>query len=508
MRKSSLIAAGVSLGIAGAANAAVLPVQVPLFFSGNTAPSNLLREHVVRNLCNHAATINVYVDSLTAGGGADLSSATPLLQHSKYWTVQCTAGTIPSAGTLSGKTMAVYKSDGGSSEGATNVTDATAVGFLDSSTTGCTLLGDKPIVGGGGAVMHVYQCGTTVQNQIPDGGGSDEEPGVFVGQLAGGSGDFIDKGNLKKRAGPGLIFGPVVTLALRNKLQSMQGLTVGSETEANMPNLSRAFLRTLTEGKLQTWNSGPYPIATPATFPGPDGISGNGDDVPADALSAYFAMCRRVQGSGTHAEWMIHYHRTNCMNGSYAMPGAQGLPLNGLGIFYENSSAGILGSCLDALDKGIGFTGSNPTFAAGRVSFAIGYEGTDINQANSQNFRFVKVDGYAPTRVNAFNGWYDQVYFSGFQNRVSDYRTGALRTTVDATIRTAINEFFDFGLNITGAIAADIDNGGFTYSWGGSGYVIPSSSAPTTYNPNDASIPWTRENADHTPNSCQPLSRK
>ncbi|MBU2478663.1 MAG: hypothetical protein KKA36_06195, partial [Gammaproteobacteria bacterium] len=109
MRKLSLIATGISMAIAGSANAA-LTVNANMFMSGASAPTNMLREHVVQNVCSQAAPINVYVDVVrTVPGGGNTALAEPILEHTTHWVVSCTAA----AGTgtnLAGKTIAVYKS--------------------------------------------------------------------------------------------------------------------------------------------------------------------------------------------------------------------------------------------------------------------------------------------------------------------------------------------------------------------------------------------------------------
>ena len=526
MRKLSLIAAGVSMVLAGTANASLdSSVQVSIFFSGNSAPSNMLREHMVRNVCDHSSPINVYYDTATTG---ENSAALPLLAHTSHWAVQCTAAASAGAG-LATKTVAVYKSDvGGSGNGSTPVADGTTtVPFLDAG-AGCTDTGiDKTIQNSGGTTMHLYSCGNVTQNQVPDGGGSDIEPTKFVGTLAPSAGNFIDHGNLHVQSGPGLIFGPAITLALRNELQDDQvtaGLLPAScnnggltdpdrESEACMPSLPRTYLRTLTEGKQQLWATnaiyGKF-LSVPATFAGADGDLGTADDVtPAGGnatLKGYVHLCRRVQGSGTHAEWMVHYHRTNCMSGSYAMPGQPGLA-GGKPAVFEGSSSGNLGLCLDHLDKGDGYAGVTPAMGAGRASYGIGYQGLEKNVDNAENWRFVKVDGFAPTLKNVFDGNYDQVYFSSFQNRNDgSYKTGPLRSAVDATEIAAIDAFFNNDLAIDGTIAADI-NSGLVFSWGESGYVIPSASAPSTFSSSNPEIPWARETGG-SPDSCQPLTHK
>lgn len=532
MRKLSLIAAGVSMALAGTANASLDSlVNASIFISGASAPSNMLRENVVRNTCNPANPITVYVDAAKAG--TTVATALPLLEHTTHWVVQCTAAATAGPN-LAGKTVAIYKSDaGGSGNGTTPVANSVALPFLNADPATCSLVGSKAIQNGGGATFSIRSCGTSATlNQIPDGGASDIEPTKFTGSLAPSSGNFVDNGNLTVRSGPGLIFAPAVSLAFRNELQNDQvasGLlpancTDGSddyaagvadrEEEACMPSLPSTYIRTLTEGKQQFWSGASAlniysnSLTVPTTFAGADGILGTSDDVTPTGANAtlknYVHLCRRVQGSGTHAEWMIHYHRTNCQSGTYPMPGQPGLT-SGKPAVFEASSSGNLGLCLDALDQGTAYTGVTPSIAAGRASYAIGYQATEKNQSNGENWRFVKVDGDAPTRENVYNGDYDQVYFLSFQNRNDNsYVAGPLRaTSLDVA---AVNEFFASNLNIDAGVAADI-NQGFEFTWGGAGFVIPSSSAPTTFSASNPLVPWARETVG-SPDSCQPLTRK
>ncbi len=260
----------------------------------------------------------------------------------------------------------------------------------------------------------------------------------------------------------------------------------------------------------------------PSTFAGADGILGTGDDVTPSGSNAtlknFVHLCRRTQGSGTHAEWMIHHHRTNCASSTDPMPTQPGLT-GGKPAVFENSSSGNLGLCLDNLDQGTAYTGMTPPSAAGRASFAIGYQATEKNQGNGENWRFVKTDGMAPTRENVFNGDYDQVYYLSFQNRTTAYlpsgqdavyESGPLRTndsTADATLKPEVDDFYANNLNIDQAVANDI-NQGFLFTWGPAGFVIPSSTAPAVYDVNDPRIPWERETSANVPDSCQPLSRR
>lgn len=512
MRKLSLIAAGVSLAMAGSAHATLdTVVDATIFMSGASAPSNMLREHVTQNVCSQAAPINVYVDVVRTNPGAgDPTQANPILEHTTHWVVQCTAAAGTGAN-LANKTIAVYKSDvGGSGNGTTPVSESVAIAFMDADTTNCTLTRPNQAHNGGGT-YNLYTCGTDdIVNQIPDGGTSDIEPTKFVGTLAPSSGDFVDLGNVQIKVGPGLVFGIAITKAFRDQLQADQGLTVGAEDEANMPSLPSSYVTSITQGKIQRWiDEEVYgqQVNLPATFVGADRIAGTADDVNAGSLTPFVHICRRVQGSGTHAQHMIEYHRTNCMSGSLPMPSQPGIS-GGRPAVIENSSSGNLGVCLDALDRGVATSSSGitPNVTAGRASFALGYQATEKNMGLQENWRYVKVDGFAPTLENAFNGDYDQIYYLSFQNRNDNsYATGAIRVT-PADVG-AVNDFYNLNLEFPGSIVAAA-NEGFVHAWGQGGFLQPSATAPAAFNVNDPRTPWTRENAGAGADSCQPLARK
>lgn len=525
MRKLSLIATGVSMAIAGSANAA-LTVNANMFMSGASAPTNMLREHVVQNVCNQAAPINVYVDVVrTVPGGGNPALSEPILEHTTHWVVSCTAKAGTGAN-LAGKTIAVYKSDvGGSGNGTTPIPNEVPMQFMNADNTNCALTTANQAHGNGGT-YNLYTCGTNdIVNQVPDMGTSDIEPTKFVGSLAPSSGNFVDLGNLSIKAGPGLVFGVAITKAFRDELQADQGLTVGSETVANMPSLPQSYVSSTTQGRVYRWSDeevyGGAPN-TPAAFAGTDGIVGTADDVAAGSITPYVHICRRVQGSGTHAQHMIEYHRTNCASGTIAMPAGKVNPTGNLPVVFEGSSSGNLATCLDRLDKGTGYTSVSPQMPTGRASFGLGYQATEKNMGLDENWRYVKVDGKAPTLQNAFSGDYDQVYYLSFQLRTADAPAstgqatagnGTVYENTATDIRTAaadagaIADLFNNNLNITGNIVASV-NQSFVHSWGQGGYLQPSTAAPAVFALNNPLTPWARETAGAAPDSCQPLTRK
>ena len=513
MRKLKLnaTAAGIALVLSGSANAVLPGVQTEVFMSGASAPSNMLRENIVQFACDKTQPIDVYVDFADQlPGNGDPALAEPIVEHRTFWTVQCTANST--MGSAAGTNIAFYKSDvGGSGNGTTPVHDAVPLQFMDANKTNCALKVSGQAQGNGGT-YDLYEC--TQNNlvlQAPDVGASDVEASKFVGPLAPASGDFDNAdGAVQEKVGPGLIFGPIVTTSLRNELQRDQiaaGMLAagceGDETEACMPSLPSTVVRGITAGKYNKWSDiSVYgqQLNVPAAF--------TSVDPKADNVH----LCRRVKGSGTHAEYMMHYHRTNCYVAAQSMLSQPG---SGTGFFpgplvYENSSSGTLGSCLDAIENNsvLATTKITPNIDGSVKSFGFGYQSTEKNIALAKDFRYVKVDMKAPTLANAIHGDYRQVYYSGFQNRTGNYVAGALRSADADTVKAqAIQDIFENSTNINSSIVKVL-NKGFVHTWGASGFLVPDATAPTVFTNDDPRTPWTRENAGGFADSCQPLFKK
>ncbi len=525
--KLNATAAGIALALSGTANAVLPGVQTEIFMSGASAPSNMLRENVVQNACvqgDAANPIEVYVDFIDqAPGGGNPALADPILEHRSFWAVKCKAN--GNMGAVASDVIAFYKTDvGGSGNGTTPILLTTVpLEFMDANATNCTLSVTGQKHGGTGANAGTYNLYECLQDdlvfQTPDVGVSDIEASKFVGKLAPTSGDFTDpNGYVEQKVGPGLIFGPIVTTGLRDELRDDQMAAVpsllpgcvlpgGAETVACMPSIPSAVVRSITVGKYNNWSDVSVygqTVNVPSNF------------IAADPKAGNIHLCRRVQGSGTHAEYLIHYHRTNCYVDAQAIlnqPGAGAAGLFGGPLVYENSSSGTLGSCLDALDTGGGLTSAKitPDIAVGVQSFGFGYQSTEKNMGLAKNFRYVKVDGIAPTLANAVKGDYRQVYYSGFQRRIGRsgagdlYLLGALRTdTVDPV---KVQALFNSSINIDPAIVAGL-NTAFVHGWGAAGFLVPVKDAPTVYTSGDPRTSWTRETPTGGADSCQPLYHK
>ena len=118
---------------------------------------------------------------------------------------------------------------------------------------------------------------------------------------------------------------------------------------------------------------------------------------------------------------------------------------------HAMSSAGGLDECLDELDLDANNnSGSFDSTQYVGARWAIGYTSLDKNATRSKSYRFIKVDGVAPTLANvasgAYHDWVESTYL---------YRVGAV-TPLGGDKATLVNEIINsFGKPaILGAVDA------------------------------------------------------
>jgi len=214
-----------------------------------------------------------------------------------------------------------------------------------------------------------------------------------------------------------------VSLQLRNALQEAQGLTVGAEDEPNMPTLSTEVVAAIMTGRLHTWNDVIVPNATNT------GTQGLADRIGATTTNGYsvnpavggnntrISICRRSDSSGTFATQGRRILQTGCVSGALAAQAPNTALTDGAGpvVPAAQGTSDILEQCLDSFSTTSAYSGRNGS------RWAIGHNSLDRNPftvglpTNQTHWRFIKLNGAAPTYVNVANGSYKMSVTSTIQ---------------------------------------------------------------------------------------------
>jgi hypothetical protein len=331
------------------------------------------------------------------------------------------------------KILVTKRDKGGSVFGVNPIAQQTAQETLDVLTPGaCTLVSGSTPTG----TNANYTC-TATTNQVAHAGLSDVEPAIF--QLAvkvNGVANYLnldpaangvpltstELGTLNVAAVNETIFGVAVSKNLRNALQSAQGLTVGDDTAANQPSIPRAFYAAAVSGFLKGNTAG---------YTGWSAVTG----VAADDSKA-INICRRVNGSGTQAAGNLFFLDAGNLldstkgaivpvsgNTTLATLNATSTLWNSNALnVIENSGTGDVETCL-----GNAFTAG--AYAAGVISLE--------KDPGTKNYRFVKIDGAAPTQANARVGGYGFLYTASMQYNTKQVMDSGVLAFIKA-VRTAV----------------------------------------------------------------------
>lgn len=459
-------------------------------------------------------TLNIRVSGATAQDNGILGSALSL----------CVAGTVhryaisnnfvfyctPDVGTNPGQIqiparaassggpitkLAIYKySVGGSAFGvdainSNSATDGSALGstgnllpFLDlgkisTLCTGTSAVTTTPTFGPGtnGSYVNVACSNASSALTTPATtyiGLSDVEPEFFSNNTS----------NLSATSATALIFAPVVTKNVYERLQTLQGLTVGSDTEANMPSLTSAQITTLYTQPGQAWSS--------------LGVSGLADS--ADPVH----IVRRVDSSGTQKTFEALIAGTpngqvgfkDCSTGTdaFALPDSgntttgdnESVCISNPPTVFAGSGGGNVRNCLNNLNTN-GFSG-------------IGILTTE-DKAGSNGWRFIKVDGVAPNQANTAAGRYR--FYT--ETSVNTRAAGPFATNSAQGYSTFVSRFLADFANPT--IINQIN--GTPQTYGAAGLMaLLSRQAPGTvpdFTGATPVLPWTKLVGGASINNCQ-----
>ena len=510
-------------------NPTTTAADIELHHAGASASSSTFF-NTVRQLC--VGDADVFVDDGVIANASDgLDSANTFTGD--YWVVACEVDetTIPGltpgggSGTGGDYRLLYYKRDaGGSGVGVFPVAAQSGVAFMGIDATNCPSVNSAD---------NFHECtgystgtGNTSLHEIapPELGSSDVEPQIFAAPLNIPTGiDFDNDGNedpnppanvndLTSESAGYLGFGVVVNTRMYTGLQFDQfesgtGCNPGDAgydiTDINNAANSEACMPTMTSDAVSSlFVSGRLvneigEISDPTVMP-PDGGDGNAtDDVTSEDVKPLenltdnvIQVCRRVEGSGTQAQHNITYFNYPCDRDSdaefnVAEPAFESFFDNSI---TENSGSSDLARCLRDYNIGGNEKGANP---AGRVRWAIGLQSLTRTDTFSRQFRYVKVDGVAPTIENMHAGRYSQWYAQSFQ-RATVALSAPQNAVLDQIVASQNNPATLAGFNVT-------------HGFGVGGWVaVPEPSNPPTADINPAAPigRFEQEDSAGSPSSC------
>ncbi len=429
------VAATLAAGSAWAHGPTVTP-DIEIWMSGASAQDKGLG-FLFTDLCK-AGTLDSYFDN-----------ANPAKPGKGYRAYFCTIDSTKVPGMTAGTganpaepTVLFHKrSAGGSGMGVAPVADEQAITQMAINNGNCMETA---------AGSHIWHCsianaGDTIQ-KVPDAGISDVEPALFVGPNVPAGSNPVGASQLARLdsfGAAGLVFGVPVSKNLRDALQAAQGLTVGAEDQANMPSLNKRQITSLFSGNMKRWSE--FKVNGTAL------TAVAGVNVPGDTR---VHLCRRVPGSGTQAQFNAVFMNAPCTAGAPAATANT----NFFGpVTVLNPGSGDLSACLDAATQD-----ATGTIGAANKYWAIGLQSTEKKSAG---FRFVKIDGVAPTIQNAANGSYEDWVEQSIQWRK------APRNFNDTNAADVLNLLTTIKNNAASPATVAALNTGFTFPWGQAGFL-------------------------------------
>jgi hypothetical protein len=535
--KNRLVKAAVAVAMgtvatsAFAFNPSVTAPAYQVVFSGATAASNSVRFWTIDRVCDTTQAVDVFRRWTGTSFGND-------------WAVACVSkthqdidgdGVVDAGETVAAKNVLFRKRDaGGSGWGVTPVTHpmnvapgvaatsaspvnagGTATGYLVDIMTvtvgagagfNCDTTANPPVaqVTGAGTNYNEYKCGNTNEQKVPDAGFSDIEPNKFFGiNTPAGLPEYVTSSGLTLSTFGALVFGTPVTLDLRNALQAVQGLTVGAEDEANMPSLSDIEIRSLFTGGVANWNN--FMVTNPAAPAGPKIALASHPAVVALGtvpVDKKVQICRRVNGSGTQAQSNAIWLNWPCDTTVVTPASEPGNPVLGP-VVANNSGSSDVSRCLDDFNDGSNASTKN---AALTKRWAIGINSTENNTNNAFSYRFIKVNGAAPTIQAVHAGDYYDYAEQSFQYRTNTDRLLNATLAADKTDTLTILGHMGAQGNTPNDTASVNTN--YVFTWGQGGWLVTprSTGGFTPSNPFSISNPVnssTRAPFGKAPNTCQ-----
>lgn len=439
MKRKLLSAAVSALALGGFAQSAQA-TSYDLYLAGSSAQDNLIMNEVA-NLCV-SGTLTYYVDD-------NYGSSTASTWGNNYKAYACTINSAVVTNLNSGDFVTFHKVNfGGSATGVAPLFTNTAVNTLNINNGNCYQLttGYTSKVGNTTPGVQTYACRTTVSNDLTaqylDAGVSDVNPTLFQGvnqttayNQTGGvvtayAGVTSIPSGFTVVPANSLVWAVPVSLNLYTALQAAQGLLSSSLSSygtgscaagqysidptnardgACLPSLNKSQLSSIISGAISDWsvfNFNGVNLVTAANDYNSH-VASSASITPSLGTTVYF--CQRTPGSGTAAGQYAYFLNQPANSGDVVQPA------NNLGndFVFSIADGGNMESCLvdfatgSASSKDYTNTPVNTVASPVNTAWAIGQQSSDKNASATKAYRFVKINGFAPTLANAFSGAYD-----------------------------------------------------------------------------------------------------
>ena len=484
--------------------------DIVVYIGGSSALDKPLVSVIKEDICNSSLSAIDYLDFTATNNNGTISYA----PKSDGWGIACQSDKLGISGNP--KVLIIKRSKDGSGFGvnplAQNIAKKTVSGKTVYTATdpAATVRGTaQPTITSSkckisdSSMPNAWTCTTAStdwENVIYDGGLSDVDPGMFAGAGINEYSTFPSMTAsqvklLSIKTVVAQVFAPVVNTPLYKALQEAQfgigNACVGADTQECMPSLTSEQLASIYAGKVKTWSevsvSG-KPLTDPTVTSTADG----------DSLHRVFIV-RRDSGSGTQAVQNAAFLNAPCSQafGGIApafdllavkkpdanlYPGAVGSNEATGPVVIEVASTGTSENLYGDLETGSNNSSLN---AKANKGWAIGFLGAERNTTKKFGYRYIKVDGVAPTIDNvwagnykvwgeatmqwraALSGWAKKSFLDGANKLAGNANTGANKATVLNKIQ----------LSLANPARLTSLNSAAKQSWGNAGFLLPVSAS-------------------------------
>ena len=470
----------------GIQNATAVPVKQILYVAGSSAAAGFL-EAAVTNLAKDSSTVYKYYSTatkdiltyvLTAKSGVTGLTA----DHTYVIHYRNRDGSLMAALLAGSKSGAADKAPGSTVAASSPVKFNSVPGFVTNNSTytcgapaasltaGVTITscaGTTEVLATAPATAIVGGANATTSSTL---GLSDVDAGQFASPLNGANA-ANQLGALAPVMGSNAIaaqvFGVAVTTGLRNAMQRAEILsgaikyatdgttlcTAGNEDEACMPSFTSEQISSIfATGRFNDWTNLGYAA-------GVNLVTANTGFLPSNKA---VHICSRTAGSGTLATVNTIFENAPCsavaepvqtatsavlaplatnvanvnvLTGLQTVSGTEVLGAT-TKAYHANVGSGDVDTCLTTLANTAGAASMAPYATATSTAdfrWAVGILNANRNNTGSKAYRFVKIDGYAPSNVNAANGKYR------FWSELS-YLTPATTSVLSDTAKALVTE--------------------------------------------------------------------